>query len=134
MWFAGRGFFKRDVFVCVCRYWFAPVGISLGIKNSRTKVAPPNPVLEKAYQQCKKMKHKQVFNLNITLFCLKGYSFLYCLTICLFKQTNACVYFCYQNKSETVVNVCKLQIPFIHAFIHTTCLLLFFCRLLVNVN
>ncbi|XP_030757262.1 ceramide synthase 6 [Sitophilus oryzae] len=42
------------------KYWFAPVGLSIGIKNSRPKKAPPNPVLEKAYSQSKKWKHKQI--------------------------------------------------------------------------
>lgn len=44
----------------ICRYWFAPVGLSLGIKNIRPKNASENPVLEKAYMQSKKWKHKQV--------------------------------------------------------------------------
>lgn len=42
------------------RYWFTPVGVSLGIKNTRPKMAPHNAVLERAYQQCKKFRHKQV--------------------------------------------------------------------------
>lgn len=42
------------------RYWFAPIGISLGIKNSRQKKAPPNAVLEKAYASKGKIKHKQI--------------------------------------------------------------------------
>ncbi|KAF7272109.1 hypothetical protein GWI33_015074 [Rhynchophorus ferrugineus] len=42
------------------KYWFAPVGLSLGIKNSRPKKAPPNPVLEKAYNQSKKWEQKQI--------------------------------------------------------------------------
>lgn len=36
------------------------MGISLGIKNSRPKKAPTNPILEKAYTSFKKLKHKQV--------------------------------------------------------------------------
>lgn len=44
----------------IFRYWFTPVGISLGIKNSRPKKAPFNPILEKAYCSCKRMKYKQV--------------------------------------------------------------------------
>ncbi|XP_063926825.1 ceramide synthase 6-like isoform X1 [Zophobas morio] len=42
------------------KYWFAPVGISLGIKNTKPKKAPPNHVLEKAYTTSKKWKHKQL--------------------------------------------------------------------------
>ncbi|CAH1978077.1 unnamed protein product [Acanthoscelides obtectus] len=42
------------------KYWFAPVGISLGIKNSRPKKAPENATLEQAYAQSKKWKHKQI--------------------------------------------------------------------------
>ncbi|XP_074033325.1 ceramide synthase 6 isoform X2 [Leptinotarsa decemlineata] len=42
------------------KYWFAPVGTSLGIKNSRPKHAPDNPILEKAYVLSKKWKHKQI--------------------------------------------------------------------------
>lgn len=45
----------------IYRYWFAPVGISLGIKNSRPKKAPSNPTLEKAFLSNRKLlKHKQV--------------------------------------------------------------------------
>lgn len=52
----------------VCgRFWFAPVGVSLGIRNSRPKVAPPHAVLEKAYRDCKKMRHKQVS----AMFCIQ---------------------------------------------------------------
>lgn len=36
------------------------MGISLGIKNTRPKTARHNPILEKAYQHCKKFTHKQV--------------------------------------------------------------------------
>lgn len=43
------------------RYWFAPFGKSLGIKNTRSKKAVPNEILEKAYLS-KKTKHKQVSN------------------------------------------------------------------------
>jgi ceramide synthetase len=46
---------------CVlCRYWFASVGISLGIKNTKPKKAPPNAILERAYLSKGKIKHKQV--------------------------------------------------------------------------
>lgn len=48
------------------RYWFAPVGVSIGIKNSRPKKAPPNPILEKAYASSKKLKHKQVCRFHPT--------------------------------------------------------------------
>lgn len=44
----------------IFRYWFSPVGISLGIKSNRPKKAPSNPVLEKAYISTRKLKHKQV--------------------------------------------------------------------------
>ncbi|KAK7867400.1 hypothetical protein R5R35_003830 [Gryllus longicercus] len=42
------------------RYWFSPLGISVGIKNTKAKKAAPNPVLEKAYQNKGKIKHKQI--------------------------------------------------------------------------
>ncbi|KRT86873.1 Homeobox domain-containing protein, partial [Oryctes borbonicus] len=46
---------------CLEKYWFAPVGISIGIKNSRPKKAPTNPLLEKAFLgNRKQLKHKQV--------------------------------------------------------------------------
>ncbi|XP_015519874.1 ceramide synthase 6 [Neodiprion pinetum] len=44
------------------RFWFAPFGKSLGIKNTRPKKASPNVILEKAYTG-KKIKHKQVLAL-----------------------------------------------------------------------
>ncbi|XP_043290137.1 ceramide synthase 6 [Venturia canescens] len=44
------------------RYWFAPVGKSIGIKTTRSKRAEPNAILEKAYTS-KKIKHKQVLSL-----------------------------------------------------------------------
>jgi ceramide synthetase len=44
----------------ICRYWFAPVGISLGIKNTKPKKAPPNAVLERAYLLKGTIRHKQV--------------------------------------------------------------------------
>ncbi|XP_063368884.1 ceramide synthase 6-like isoform X1 [Cydia amplana] len=43
------------------KYWFAPFGKSLGIKNTRPKKAPINPKLELAYQTSPKIKHKQFF-------------------------------------------------------------------------
>lgn len=52
------------------RYWFAPFGKSLGIKNTRSKKAIPNEILEKAYLS-KKTKYKQVskkFILYVTKF------------------------------------------------------------------
>ncbi|XP_053617763.1 ceramide synthase 6-like isoform X2 [Plodia interpunctella] len=42
------------------KYWFAPFGKSLGIKNTRAKKASNNPQLEAAYQKSSKIKHKQV--------------------------------------------------------------------------
>lgn len=45
---------------CLEKYWFAPVGVSLGIKNTRPKKAPHNPVLEKAYKHSKRWKHKEI--------------------------------------------------------------------------
>ncbi|XP_063368886.1 ceramide synthase 6-like isoform X2 [Cydia amplana] len=42
------------------KYWFAPFGKSLGIKNTRPKKAPINPKLELAYQTSPKIKHKQI--------------------------------------------------------------------------
>lgn len=46
---------------CLEKYWFGPVGISLGIKNSRPKKAPTNPLLERAFlTNRKQLKHKQI--------------------------------------------------------------------------
>lgn len=42
------------------KYWFSPVGVSLGIKNTKPKNAPSNKVLEEAYAQSKHWKHKQI--------------------------------------------------------------------------
>jgi len=50
-----------------CRYWFAPVGISLGIKNTKPKKAPPNAILEGAYLSKRKMKHKEVSTLFLRM-------------------------------------------------------------------
>lgn len=47
------------------RYWFAPFGKSLGIKNTRSKRAVPNEILEKAYLS-KKINHKQVSDTNLS--------------------------------------------------------------------
>lgn len=44
------------------RYWFSPIGKSLGIKNTRTKRAVPNDILEKAYTS-RKIKQKQILAL-----------------------------------------------------------------------
>ncbi|GBP45834.1 Ceramide synthase 3 [Eumeta japonica] len=41
------------------KFWFAPFGKSLGIKNTRPKKAPNNPKLEAVYQASPKIKHKQ---------------------------------------------------------------------------
>ncbi|XP_013144273.1 PREDICTED: ceramide synthase 6 isoform X1 [Papilio polytes] len=43
------------------KYWFAPFGKSLGIKNTRSKRAPNNPKLEAAYQASSKIRHKQFY-------------------------------------------------------------------------
>ncbi|XP_030021916.1 ceramide synthase 6 isoform X2 [Manduca sexta] len=42
------------------KYWFAPFGKSLGIKNTRPKKALNNSKLELAYQSSPKIKHKQI--------------------------------------------------------------------------
>lgn len=50
--------------VFVSRYWFSPIGISLGIKNTRSKKAQLNAVLEKAYLAGGgKLKHRQLTGL-----------------------------------------------------------------------
>ncbi|XP_075211091.1 ceramide synthase schlank [Lycorma delicatula] len=45
------------------KFGFAPLAMSLGIKASKPKKAPPNDVLEKAYQHNSKMKHKEVLGI-----------------------------------------------------------------------
>jgi len=50
-----------------CRYWFAPIGISLGIKNTKPKNAPPNAILERAYLSKRKMKYKEVSTLFLPM-------------------------------------------------------------------
>lgn len=45
------------------KYWFTPLALSIGIKSSRPKKAPPNDILEKAYQHNNKMTHKIVVGL-----------------------------------------------------------------------
>lgn len=45
------------------KYWFAPLGQKLGVKNTRPKKAPSNPKLEAAYQASSKIKHKQICSL-----------------------------------------------------------------------
>ncbi|KAK9876059.1 hypothetical protein WA026_011169 [Henosepilachna vigintioctopunctata] len=42
------------------KYWFAPVGKSLGIKYNRPKKPPSIPALENAYEISKRWKHKQI--------------------------------------------------------------------------
>lgn len=42
------------------RYWFSPIGISLGIRYSRSKRAPPNAVLDKAYLGSARLRHKHI--------------------------------------------------------------------------
>nr|CAD7601984.1 unnamed protein product [Timema genevievae] len=44
-------------------YWFAPIGLSLGIKNTKSKRAIPNDILESAYRAKGKIKHKQIVGL-----------------------------------------------------------------------
>lgn len=44
----------------IYRYWFAPVGRSLGIKSSRPKPPPLNSVLDTAYNQSTRLSHKTV--------------------------------------------------------------------------
>lgn len=39
------------------------MALSIGIKSSKPKKAPPNDVLEKAYQQNSKMRHREVAGL-----------------------------------------------------------------------
>ncbi|GAB0093945.1 ceramide synthase 5 [Sergentomyia squamirostris] len=46
------------------RYWLAPVGKSLGIKSSRPKRAANIPSLEEAYEQCSRIRHKNVMVLS----------------------------------------------------------------------
>lgn len=63
------GYIYLDIILAmdpICyRYWFEPVGLSLGIKNTRPKKAPSNTILEKAYITSKKWKHKQVRSLEV---------------------------------------------------------------------
>lgn len=42
------------------RYILSPFGKTLGIKSTRTKRATPNPILESAYNECSKLRHKTV--------------------------------------------------------------------------
>uniref|UniRef100_A0A6M2DJD1 Protein transporter n=1 Tax=Xenopsylla cheopis TaxID=163159 RepID=A0A6M2DJD1_XENCH len=46
------------------RYWFWPIGVSLGIKNTRPKRAVANPLLESAYQKNSRIKYKQILSLS----------------------------------------------------------------------
>lgn len=41
------------------RFWFAPAGVSVGIRNARPKRAEPEPALEVAYAASSKLKRKQ---------------------------------------------------------------------------
>ncbi|XP_059478927.1 ceramide synthase 6 [Neocloeon triangulifer] len=51
-------------FVCE-RYIFAPLGVALGLKSTKTKRAPPNAVLEKAYIKMKGPNmHKMIQGLS----------------------------------------------------------------------
>ncbi|KAL1502415.1 hypothetical protein ABEB36_007558 [Hypothenemus hampei] len=42
------------------KYWFTPVALSLGIKNTKPKKAPSNVALEQAFALSKKWSHKQI--------------------------------------------------------------------------
>ncbi|KAF4528581.1 hypothetical protein B566_EDAN015801 [Ephemera danica] len=47
------------------KYWFSPLGLVLGIKNSKPKRVPPNAVLESAYKKLKgPNKHKEILGLS----------------------------------------------------------------------
>ncbi|KAB0791308.1 hypothetical protein PPYR_03108 [Photinus pyralis] len=40
--------------------WFAPLGVAIGMKEYRSKTAPPNAVLERAYMRYKRVNNKQI--------------------------------------------------------------------------
>uniref|UniRef100_A0A8D8Y989 Ceramide synthase 6 n=2 Tax=Cacopsylla melanoneura TaxID=428564 RepID=A0A8D8Y989_9HEMI len=42
------------------KFWFAPIGTSVGIKNIKKKPAPSNEVLCAAYSKSSKWKHKEI--------------------------------------------------------------------------
>ncbi|KAJ6635431.1 Ceramide synthase 5 [Pseudolycoriella hygida] len=44
-------------------YWISPIGKSIGIKSTRSKRAAPNPILEAAYNQNNRLRHKAVIGL-----------------------------------------------------------------------
>ena len=54
--------FTLFIYFClnVFRYWFAPIGKSLGIKSARPKKAAENVLLETAYNQSSRLNHKKV--------------------------------------------------------------------------
>lgn len=47
-------------FYFVFRYWIAPIGKSIGIKSTRSKRAAPNQILEAAYNENNRLRHKTV--------------------------------------------------------------------------
>ncbi|KPJ13011.1 LAG1 longevity assurance-like 6 [Papilio machaon] len=63
------------------KYWFAPFGKSLGIKNTRPKKAPSNPKLEAAYQASTKIRHKQGITNDIWWYYMISTAFYWSLTI-----------------------------------------------------
>ncbi|XP_037941577.1 ceramide synthase 6-like [Teleopsis dalmanni] len=46
------------------RYWIAPVGKSLGIRNLKPKKAPFNKVLQKAFETSSKLDHQKIIELS----------------------------------------------------------------------
>lgn len=46
------------------KYWISPIGKSIGIKSTRSKRAKTNPTLEKAYNECNRIRHKTVIGLT----------------------------------------------------------------------
>lgn len=57
--------FLQTFFIIIVhfRYVISPFGRSLGIKSTRTKRAAPNPILEAAYTECSRLRHKTVSKL-----------------------------------------------------------------------
>ncbi|XP_063697318.1 ceramide synthase 6 [Culicoides brevitarsis] len=49
---------------CLEKYWFAPVGRSLGIRSTRPKPPPLCAPLDAAYNQCTRLSHKTVVALS----------------------------------------------------------------------
>lgn len=54
--------FLRTIFLTFffLRYILSPFGKSLGIKSTRSKRATPNTILEHAYNECSRLRHKTV--------------------------------------------------------------------------